>query len=51
MAWDFSTDPQYGEKLTLARGFADEEIIPLETLSLDQSQLVRAVGPLPVIMM
>jgi len=46
MAWDFSTDPAYAEKLAWARRFVDEEILPLETVPLDQAQLVRAIEPL-----
>ena len=32
MVWDFSTEPEFDEKLQWMRGFVREEIIPLETL-------------------
>ncbi|MDT7586878.1 MAG: acyl-CoA dehydrogenase, partial [Pseudonocardiales bacterium] len=35
MAWDFSTEPEFEEKLAWMRDFVREEIIPLETLDLD----------------
>jgi acyl-CoA dehydrogenase len=35
MAWDFSTDPEFEEKLDWMRTFVREEIEPLETLDLD----------------
>ena len=41
MAWDFSTEPEFAEKLEWMRGFVRDEIIPLETLDLDG---VRASG-------
>ena len=34
MAWDFSTEPEFEEKLEWMRGFVRDEIIPLETLQL-----------------
>lgn len=46
MAWDFSTEPEYADKLAWARRFVDEEILPIETLSLDQAQLRRLIAPL-----
>ncbi len=33
MAWDFSTDPEFQEKLDWMREFVRDEIIPLETLA------------------
>ena len=46
MAWDFSTEPEFEEKLEWMRGFVREEIIPLETLDLDAAAFARAVSPL-----
>jgi acyl-CoA dehydrogenase len=46
MAFDFSVDPEYQQKLDWARRFVDEEIVPLEVLDLTEEQLVRAVKPL-----
>jgi acyl-CoA dehydrogenase len=46
MAWDFSTEPEFEEKLEWMRGFVREEIIPLETLNLDGPSLARATEPL-----
>ncbi len=46
MAWDFSTEPEFEEKLEWMRGFVREEIIPLETLDLEHETLVRVVAPL-----
>ena len=46
MAWDFETEPEYEAKLAWARSFVDDEILPLETLSLDQATLARAIAPL-----
>jgi hypothetical protein len=31
MAWDFSTEPEFEEKLSWMRGFVRDEFIPLET--------------------
>ena len=51
MAWDFSTEPEFEEKLEWMRGFVRDEIIPLETLELDRPALdrltVRFTTPLP----
>ena len=33
MAWDFSTDPEFQQKLDWMEGFVRDEIIPLETLA------------------
>ena len=46
MAWDFSTEPEFEEKLAWMRGFVREEIIPLETLSLSYDAMLEAVEPL-----
>ncbi|WP_219416192.1 acyl-CoA dehydrogenase family protein [Pseudonocardia nigra] len=46
MAWDFSTEPEFEEKLEWMRGFVREEIIPLETLDLDGAALARATAPM-----
>ena len=46
MAWDFSTEPDFQEKLDWMRDFVREEIWPLETLDLDVEQLDRAIVPL-----
>jgi acyl-CoA dehydrogenase len=35
MAWDFSTEPEFQEKLDWMRAFLDEEILPLETIQYD----------------
>jgi acyl-CoA dehydrogenase len=46
MAWDFSTDPEFQEKLDWMRDFVREEIWPLEVLELEQDQMARALTPL-----
>jgi acyl-CoA dehydrogenase len=48
MAWDFSTEPAFEEKLAWMRRFVRAEIWPLETLveDLGWDGLVRAVAPL-----
>ena len=46
MAWDFSTEPEFEEKLEWMRGFVRDEIIPLETLDLDAAAFARATRPL-----
>lgn len=38
MAWDFSTEPEFQEKLDWARRFLDEEILPLETIQWEVSE-------------
>ena len=35
MAWDFSTEPEFEEKLEWMRGFVESEVFPLETLGSD----------------
>ena len=46
MAWDFSTEPEFEEKLEWMRGFVRDEIIPLETLDLERADLMKVVRPL-----
>jgi acyl-CoA dehydrogenase len=46
MAWDFSTEPEFQEKLDWMREVVRERIWPLETLSLDYEQIQRALIPL-----
>src|SRR5271169_4934977 len=48
MAWDFSTEPDFEEKLEWMRGFVREQIWPLETIfgELDQTTLDRIYRPL-----
>jgi acyl-CoA dehydrogenase len=45
-AWDFSTQPEFEEKLSWMRGFVRDEFIPLETLDLDAAAFSRVTGPL-----
>ena len=48
MAWDFSTEPEFQEKLDWMREFVREEIWPLETVveQLEQADLDRIYAPL-----
>jgi acyl-CoA dehydrogenase len=46
VAWDFETEPEYAAKLAWARSFVDNEIIPMETLTVDDATLVKLVAPL-----
>jgi acyl-CoA dehydrogenase len=46
VAWDFETEPDYQAKLDWARSFVDEEILPIETLPLDNETLMRLIAPL-----
>src|SRR4051795_6484330 len=48
MAWDFSTEPEFQEKLDWMRQFVRDEIWPLETIvdELSQDQLDRIYAPL-----
>jgi acyl-CoA dehydrogenase len=46
MAWDFSTEPEFAEKLEWMEGFVRAEIIPLEVLDLDAAAFERATAPL-----
>ena len=44
MAWDFSTEPEFEEKLVWMRRFVREEIEPLETLDLDYDDRSAAIS-------
>jgi acyl-CoA dehydrogenase len=44
--WDFSTEPEFENKLRWMRQFVREEIVPLETLSLSWEQLRLAMAPI-----
>jgi acyl-CoA dehydrogenase len=46
MAWDFSTEPEFEEKLVWMRGFVRDEVFPLETLDLTYDQVRALVRPL-----
>ena len=46
MAWDFATDPDFEAQLEWMRGFVRDEIIPLETLDIDQPTFDRITAPL-----
>lgn len=46
MAFDFSVDPEFQEKLDWIRTFVVAEIYPLETLTLTTPQLMELVKPL-----
>jgi len=46
MAWDFSTEPEFEEKLVWMRDFVREEVFPLETLELSYDQVLRIIRPL-----
>ena len=46
MGWDFSTEPEFEEKLEWMRGFVREELYPLETLDLTWEQFLGAIKPL-----
>jgi acyl-CoA dehydrogenase len=48
MSWDFSTEPEFEEKLTWMREFVREEIWPIETIGEDisQAQLDAIYAPL-----
>ena len=46
MAWDFSTEPEFEEKLEWMRTFVRDEIIPLETLDLDAEAFRRITDPM-----
>src|SRR5947209_1421004 len=46
MAWDFSTEPEFQEKLDWMREVVREEVWPLETLALSYDALQRALAPL-----
>ncbi len=46
MAWDFSTEPEFEQKLEWMRTFVRERIHPLETLDLDWRSYREAIKPL-----
>jgi acyl-CoA dehydrogenase len=46
MAWDFSTEPEFEAKLEWMRGFARQEIFPLETLDLSYEQILAVIAPM-----
>src|SRR5438132_10415512 len=46
MAWDFSTEPEFEEKLAWMRTFVRDEVYPLETLDLDEAAFRRLTDPL-----
>jgi len=46
VAWDFSTEPEFEEKLEWMRAFVRDEIIPLETLDLDADTFRRITDPM-----
>jgi acyl-CoA dehydrogenase len=43
MAWDFSTEPEFEEKLAWMRGFVRQEIWPLELVETDDATFMRIV--------
>ena len=47
MAWDFSTEPEFEEKLAWMRSFVRDEIFPLETLDLSHDALLQAIRAPP----
>ena len=46
MAWDFTTEPEFEEKLAWMRTFVREEIYPLEVLGLDHREFRALAKPL-----
>src|ERR1700730_1009998 len=46
MAWDFSTEPEFEEKLAWMRSFVRDEILPLETLELPYEKVREIIRPL-----
>lgn len=46
MSWDFSTEPEFDEKLEWARSFVRDEVYPLETLDLHYEQFRELIKPL-----
>lgn len=46
MAWDFSTEPEFEEKLAWMRDFVREHVYPLETLEMDWRTFWRVIEPL-----
>ena len=47
MSWDFSTEPEFVERLCWMRNYVDEQLIPLELVSagLNQRQLDALWAP------
>ncbi|MEA2684252.1 MAG: acyl-CoA dehydrogenase [Chloroflexota bacterium] len=46
MSWDFSTEPEFQEKLDWMRDFVREEVWPLEVVDTDLAGFTRLVRPL-----
>ena len=46
MAFDFSIEPEFEEKLAWMRTFVREEILPLEVLDLDHRTYLALAAPL-----
>ena len=46
MAWDFSTEHEFEEKLAWMCAFVRDEVFPLETLELTYEQLLEVMRPL-----
>ena len=46
MTWDFSTEPEFEEKLSWMRRFMKDEVLPLEVLDTDYRGFMAAVRPL-----
>jgi len=46
MSWDFSTEPDFEEKLEWMRGFVRTEIFPLEVLQSDDATVMRIIRDL-----
>jgi acyl-CoA dehydrogenase len=46
VSWDFSTEPEFEEKLEWMRGFVRNELLPLETLDLSWAQFLEVIKPL-----
>jgi acyl-CoA dehydrogenase len=46
VAWDFSTEPEFEEKLAWMRAFVRDELYPLEALDLDHDRFLAAIEPL-----
>jgi acyl-CoA dehydrogenase len=44
MAWDFSTEPEFEEKLEWMRSFVKDEIEPLETLEITDEAVFRRIA-------
>jgi acyl-CoA dehydrogenase len=47
MAWDFSTEPEFGKKLERMRSLVRTEVYPLETLDLTYDQVREVIAPIP----